>query len=74
MRHIMVYVTHDQMAKTVAKCLWQGYILIFRALAKLMCDQGTTFESCIISKLCELIGIQKVRTSLYQPNTNEQVE
>ena len=37
-RHIMVYVTPDQMAKTVAKFLWQGYISIFRALAKLLSD------------------------------------
>ena len=37
-RHLMVYVTPDQTAKTVAKFLWQGYIQIFRALAKLLCD------------------------------------
>ena len=38
MRHIMAYVTPDQMAKTIAKFLWQGYISIFRALAKLLHD------------------------------------
>ena len=32
--HIMAYVTPDQMAETLAKFLWQGYISIFRALAK----------------------------------------
>ena len=67
----MAYVTPDQTAKTVAKFLWQGYILIFKAPAKLLCDQGANFESNIIS---ELIGIQKVRTSLYHPQTNRQVE
>ena len=36
----MTYVTPDQMAKTVAKFLWQGYISIFGALAKLLSDQG----------------------------------
>ena len=35
-RHVIVYVTPDQTAKTVAKYLWQGYISIFRALAKLL--------------------------------------
>ena len=35
-KHIMVYVTPDQTAKIVAKFLWQGYISIFRALAKLL--------------------------------------
>ena len=43
-RHIMAYVTPDQMAKTVAKFLWQGYISIFGALAKLLSDWGATFE------------------------------
>ena len=37
-RHVMVYVTPNQMVKTVAKFLWQGYILIFRALATLLSD------------------------------------
>ena len=37
-RHVMVYVTPDQMGKTVATFLWQGYISMFRALAKLLSD------------------------------------
>ena len=57
MRHVMAYVTPDQTAKTVARFLWQGYILIFGALAKLLSDWGANFESNIISELCELIGI-----------------
>ena len=53
----MAYVTLDQTVKTVAKFLWQGYILIFGALAKLLSDQGANFESNIIKELCELMGI-----------------
>ena len=37
-KHIMAYMTPDQTAKTIAKFLWEGYILIFRALAKLLND------------------------------------
>ena len=37
-KHIMTYVTPSQTVKTVAKFLWQGYILIFRAPAKLLSD------------------------------------
>ena len=70
MRHIMAYVTPDQTAKTVAKFLWKGYILIFRALAKLLSDWGATFESNIIIELCEFMGIWKVRTFPYHPQTN----
>ena len=37
-KHIMAYVIPSQTAKTVAKFLWQGYISIFGAPAKLLHD------------------------------------
>ena len=74
MKHVMAYVTPDQTAKTVAKFLWQGYISIFRAPAKLLSDQGANSESNIIRELCELMGIQKVRILPYHDQTNGQVE
>ena len=52
----------------------QGYISIFRALAKLLSDWGANFESSIISKLCECMNIWKVRTLKYHHQTNGQVE
>ena len=70
----MVYVTPDQTAETFAKFLWQGYILIFGALAKLLTNQGTYFENNIVKELCELMGIPKVRTAPYHGQTNGQVE
>ena len=60
---LLPYVTPDQTAKSVVKFLWQGYISIFGVLAKLLSDQGATFESNIFSKLCDLMDIQKVRTT-----------
>ena len=77
-KHIIAYMTPDQTAKTVAKFVWQGYIWIFGALAKLLSDQGANFESNIKKELCELMGIWKVMdftlpcsnqwTSWSQPN------
>ena len=55
----------NQTAKTIAKFLWQGYISIFGAPAKLLSDWDTNFESNVIKELCELLGIWKVRTSPY---------
>ena len=74
MKHIMGYVTPNQTAKTVAKFLWQGYISNFGAQAKLLSDWGANFESNFIRELCEVKGIQKVRTSPYHDQTNGQVE
>ena len=64
---------HNLTAKTVAWFLWQGYILIFGATAKLLSNQGTNFESNVIKDLCDLMGIWKVRTSPYHAQTNRQV-
>ena len=72
-KHIMAYMTPDQNVKTIAKFLWQGYISIFGAPAKLLSDWGTNFESNVIKELCELICIWKVMISPYYAQTNEQV-
>ena len=74
MKHVLAFVTPNQTVKTVAKFMWQGYISIFRPLAKLLSDQGASFESNIIRELCQLMGIPKVRTSAYHAQTNGQLE
>ena len=73
-KHIMAYVTPDQTAQTVAKFLYQGYILTSGVLAKLLSDQGANFISNIILELCELMGIKKIKTVPYHAQTNGQVE
>ena len=74
MMHVMAYVAPNQTVKTVAKFLWQGYISIFRALAKLLSDCGANFESNVTRELCDLMGIWKVRTLPYHAQTNGHVE
>ena len=72
-KHIIAFVTPNQTAKTVAKFLWQGYISIFGAPAKLLSDWGANFESNIIKELRELMGIWNFRTSPYHAQTNGQI-
>ena len=57
-KHVLVYVTPDQTAKTIAKFLYGGYISIFGAPARLLSDRGTSFTSSIIEELCKILGIQ----------------
>ena len=56
MKHVMAYVTPDQTAKTFAKFLYQGYILIIGAPARLLTDWGANFMSSIIDKMCMLLS------------------
>ena len=37
-------------------------------------DQGCNFESQLLADLCKLMGTQKIWTSLYHPQTNDQCE
>ena len=72
-KHMMAYVTPNQTAKTVAKFLYQGYILIFGALV-LLSDHGANFMSSIISEMFKLLSMKKLWTSPYHPQTNGLVD
>ena len=57
-KHVLAYATPAQTAKTITKFLYGGYISIFRALAKLLSDRGTSFTGSIIEEQCKILGIQ----------------
>ena len=73
-KYVVAYVVKDQTARTAAETLRNGYFSLFGAPAYLVSDQGKAFTSHLISNLCELYGVQKLRTSPYHAQTNGQVE
>ena len=74
MKHVLAYVTPNQTAKPVAKFLYQGYISIFGAPARLLSDRGANFMSGVIYKMCRILGMKKLQTTPYHPQTNGLVE
>ena len=74
MKHVLVYVTPDQTTKTVAKFLYQGYISIFGAPARLSSDRGASFMSSMIEEMCKILGINRLWTMPCHPQTNGLVE
>ena len=73
-KYVVAYVVKDQMARTAVEMLRNGYFGLFGAPAYLVSDQGKAFTGHLISNLCELYGVQKLRTSPYHAQTNGQVE
>ena len=73
-KYVVAYVVKDQTAHTAAKTLRNGYFGLFGAPAYLISDQGKAFMGHIITHLCDLFGVQKLRTSPYHAQTNGQVE
>ena len=73
-KYVVAYVVKDQTARTAAETLRIGYFRLFGAPAYLVSDQGKAFTGHIITHLCELYGVQKLRTSPYHAQTNGQVQ
>ena len=72
-KYVVTYVVKDQMAHTTTEMLRNSYFGLFGAPAYLISDQGKAFTGHLISNLCELYGVQKLRTSPYHAQTNGQV-
>ena len=73
-KYVVTYVVKDQTAHPAAETLRNGYFGLFGAPAYLVSDQRKAFTGHLISNLCELYGVQKLRTSPYHAQTNGQVE
>ena len=73
-RYAQAYVTRTQMAQTTAKTLWDKFIVHYGLPEKILTDQGCNFESQLVADLCELMGVHKIWTSPYHPQTNGQCE
>ena len=73
-KYVVAYVVKDQTAHTAAKTLRNGYFGLFGVPAYLVSDQGKAFMGHIITHLCDLYGVQKLRTLPYHAQTNDLVE
>ena len=57
-KHVLVYMTPNQIVKTTAKFLYGGCISIFGATARLLSDIGASFMSSVIEEMCKILGIK----------------
>ena len=70
-KYVVAYLVKDQTACIAAETLRNGYFGLFGVPAYLISDQGKAFTGHIITHLCDLYGVQRLRTSPYM---NGQVE
>ena len=73
-RYAQAFPSNSQTALATAKLLWNNFILHYGFSSKIIIDQGRNFESELIEHLCQLAGVQKLRTGPYHPQTNGQCE
>ena len=66
--------TADQKATTIARLLVQNIICRHGIPQELLSDRGANFLSELILKVCTLLGMKKINTSGYHPQTDGLVE
>ena len=68
------YITKNHTARTTAQVLYNEYFSVFAFPRRLMLDQAPEFSGKVIAALCDLLGVAKIRTSPYHPQSNGAVE
>ena len=70
-QYVQAYITRNQTVRTTARVLYNEYFSMFGFPQRLMSDQGTRFTSKVIAAMCSLLGIEKIRTTPYHPQSND---
>ncbi|GFY22205.1 retrovirus-related Pol polyprotein from transposon 412 [Trichonephila clavipes] len=68
------YPIPDQEASTIAEILVQHWISRFGVPLQHYSDQGRNFDSAVCKKLCEILAIDKSRTTALHPQSDGMVE
>ncbi|GFU37569.1 retrovirus-related Pol polyprotein from transposon 412 [Trichonephila clavipes] len=68
------YPIPDQEASTVADVLVQHWISQFGVPLQLHSDQGRNFDSAVCNRLCEILAIDKTKTTALHPQCDGMVE
>ena len=69
-----VYPISNQEANTVANKLVNEFKCRFSVPKKLHADQGAQYESKVITEICKLLHIDKLRTTPYHPQSDGLIE
>ena len=66
-RYDQAFPSKTQTALATAELLWNNFILHYGFPSKIITDQGRNVESELIENLCQVAGVEKLRTSPYHP-------
>jgi transposase InsO family protein len=61
-------------AGAVANAIYKEWIRHHSCPVRILTDQGPQFNGKVMQRLCDRLGVKKVKTSAYHPQTNAQAE
>ena len=68
------FAVSDQQAPTIARLLVENIVCRHGVPEELLSDRGSNFLSSLIMEMCTILGIKKINTSGYHPQTDGLVE
>ena len=69
-----VFATEDQTALTIANLFVWEVVCRHGVPSQLLSDRGAAFLSQLMAQVCEVLGVKKVNTTAYHPQTDGLVE
>ena len=73
-RYALAYARKTQTAQATARILWDNFICHYGFPEQFISDQGRNLESDLIQELCKIVGVKKLHTTPYHPQSNGQCE
>ena len=64
----------DQKAETLARLFVENIVCRHGIPEELLSDRGANFLSTLVREVCKLLGVKKINTSGYHPQTDGLVE
>ena len=71
---VEAYPLQDQRAEIIAMVFVQKFVSRFGVPLQLHSDQGRNFESVLFNDVCNLLGVDKTRTTALHPQSDGMVE
>jgi len=65
-----VFTTKDQTALTIAELFVEEIVCRHSVPSQLLSDHGAAFLSRLMMEICNLLGVKKINTTAYHPQTN----
>ena len=73
-RYAQAIPTKNMTAKTTAEVFFNNFVVHYGIPKRIHSDQGANFESRLLKELCNILGVEKSRTTSYHPMGNGMCE
>lgn len=73
-KYLVTIPVQNKSAKTIAKGIFNGFILTYGPMKKILTDMGTEYKNQVFQELCNLLKIEKINSTAYHHQTLGTVE